>query len=101
MQAAQDSRFGLQAITVRLVYGDLEDQFVILAIASDQQCVGRAAATEFADNNESTLKLVVSLRDAGIDGRRGVLRTRIRFSQGEIFEELTGRSDPITHNRGG
>ena len=81
MQAAQDSRFGLQAITVRLVDGDLEDQFVILAIAPDQQCVGRAAAAEFADNNESALKLVVPLRDARIDGRRGLLRTRIRLAR--------------------
>jgi hypothetical protein len=100
MQAAQDSRFGLQAITVCLVHGDLEDQFVILAIAPDQQCVGRATAAEFADNNESALKLVLPLRDARIDGCRGLLRTRIRFGQSEIFEELTGRGDPVAHNRG-
>jgi len=55
MQTAQDSRFRLQAITVRLVHRDLEDQFVVLAIASDQQCVGGATASEFADNDKAAL----------------------------------------------
>jgi hypothetical protein len=101
MQAAKNGRFGLQTITVRLVHGDLEDQFFVLAIASYQQRVRRATAPEFADNDEAGVQVVVPLRDAGIDCRRGFLRSRVCLGQGEVFEELAGGSDPVTHDWGG
>jgi len=90
VQAAQDSRFRLQTVTVRLAYGDLEHQFIVLAVASDHQRICRPTASEFADNDEAAVQQVVPLRDAGIDRCGGVLRSRVCLGQGEIFEELAG-----------
>ena len=51
-QRSQHGSFGPDTIAMRLVDGDLQDEFFFFAITAHQQCIRGAATTELADNYE-------------------------------------------------
>ncbi len=113
VQAAQDLCFGAHLVAVRLVHRHLQHQLVFTALRFDQQGVRGAAAPEPSNHFQSTVEPVSRLGQARIDGRdlflracllfrtRLLLRAEFAFGQGQVFEELAGRGNAVTHQRCG
>ncbi len=102
MQAAQELGLGADAIGVRGVQRDFENEFALLALTPHDQRIGGAAATEAFDDDEATIEDVA--RSGG--ARVGCLGYRfggtlLCFSLREVIQKLGRRADAVVHHRCG